>query len=228
MLTTPAPRRLRSPLPIAPLHFALLLALSVALLALPTVSIADRSESELEKLRHGGANERRDAALWLGENGKSAAVPELVKALRDRDRMVRMLSENSIWSIWLRSGNEEIAGHLLEGAEHLRATRYAEAVKAFDRVVATDGEFAEGYNKRATALYYLGDFEGSMADIRETLKRNPYHFGALSGAGLCMMALEDPAAALQYFERALEINPNMPGVVRMARRLRRDLATKML
>jgi tetratricopeptide (TPR) repeat protein len=44
------------------------------------------------------------------------------------------------------------------------------------------------------------------------LKRNPRHFGAISGIGLIYLKLEDYEQALQWFRRALEVNPNMTGV----------------
>jgi tetratricopeptide (TPR) repeat protein len=44
------------------------------------------------------------------------------------------------------------------------------------------------------------------------LKRNPKHFGALSGLGQIHVKLEQYEEALKWFERALEVNPNMIGV----------------
>ncbi len=51
-----------------------------------------------------------------------------------------------------------------------------------------------------------------MADCAEVLKRNPNHFGALSGYGQLYLQLDEPEKALQYFERAYAINPGMNGV----------------
>ena len=44
------------------------------------------------------------------------------------------------------------------------------------------------------------------------IKRNPYHFGALAGYGQIYLRLEDYELALEYFRRALEVNPNMDSV----------------
>ena len=174
-----------------------------------------------DMLRSGETAARREAALWLGQHASQDSVPRLVEALRDRDPGVRLIGENSIWKIWMRSGDSAVDRRLNEGTALLQRGELAAALAIFEDVVQMDGEFAEGYNKRATALYYLGDYQRSLSDIEETLKRNRYHFGALSGAGMCMMALEQPAVAAHYFERALEINPNLPGVADTIRRLRR-------
>ncbi len=44
------------------------------------------------------------------------------------------------------------------------------------------------------------------------IKRNPQHFGALSGYGQIYFQLEDYDKSLEYFRRALAVNPNMGGV----------------
>jgi tetratricopeptide (TPR) repeat protein len=55
--------------------------------------------------------------------------------------------------------------------------------------------------------------------------RNPQHFGALSGYGLIFFRQEDYERAIAWWERALEVNPNMLGVaanLAQARALLRD------
>ena len=86
-------------------------------------------------------------------------------------------------------------------------------------------DYAEGWNRRATVYYLAGDYRKSIADCDEVLKRNPRHFGALSGLGQIHLALADEEAALAWFRRALEVNPNMVGVefnIRMLEERRRD------
>jgi tetratricopeptide (TPR) repeat protein len=58
----------------------------------------------------------------------------------------------------------------------------------------------------------MGDFDQSLKDCDEVIERNPSHFGALSGYGLIYTAKGELEKALSYFERAIQINPNMPGV----------------
>ena len=55
-------------------------------------------------------------------------------------------------------------------------------------------------------------FRSSLADCHEVMKRNPYHFGALSGYGQIYFQLEQYDKALVYWRGALKVNPNMPGV----------------
>jgi tetratricopeptide (TPR) repeat protein len=58
----------------------------------------------------------------------------------------------------------------------------------------------------------LGEYAKSAADCDEVLKRNPQHFGALSGYGMIWLRLDQPARALERFEQALAVNPNLESV----------------
>ena len=86
------------------------------------------------------------------------------------------------------------------------------AVRTFTRIIEHKPDFAEGWNKRATVLYMLGEYQKSLADCDEVMKRNPYHFGALSGYALIYTRLEYYDRALEYSRRALKVNPNMDAV----------------
>jgi tetratricopeptide (TPR) repeat protein len=58
----------------------------------------------------------------------------------------------------------------------------------------------------------MGEYQKSLADCDEVMKRNPYHFGALSGYGMIYLQLDEPAKALDYFQRALKVNPNLESI----------------
>lgn len=57
-----------------------------------------------------------------------------------------------------------------------------------------------------------GDLKKSLADCDEVMKRNPNHFGTLSGYAQIYVRLERYERALDYSRRALAINPNLDGV----------------
>lgn len=166
----------------------------------------------LRELASENVRTRQSAVARLAQTGEMADVPALLAALDDDDAVVRAGSEQAIWAIWSRSGDPEVDRLFSEGAEHLARRRLPESVAVFTRIIERKPDFAEGWNKRATALYLAGDLDASAADCDEVLKRNPSHFGALSGYGLISLQRGEPEAALGYFERALALNPNMPGV----------------
>ncbi|OLC10437.1 MAG: hypothetical protein AUH77_01105 [Candidatus Rokubacteria bacterium 13_1_40CM_4_69_39] len=147
-------------------------------------------------------------------------IPRLARALRDADPLVRTFAESALWQVWSRSGDAEVDRLLALGVEQMQARDGEAAVETFTRVIARRPEFAEGWNKRATVYYLLGEYTKSLADCDEVLKRNPYHFGALSGYGMIYLQLDQPTRALEYFERALAVNPNLSSVQEAADQLK--------
>jgi tetratricopeptide (TPR) repeat protein len=169
---------------------------------------------------------RRQAAVWLGQKGFMDDAPALVQALQDRDPIVRASAEQALWQVWSRSGDDEADRLLARGIEQMSARESDAAVETFSRVIARRPDFAEGWNKRATAHYLMGAYAKSLADCDEVLKRNPHHFGALSGYGMIYLQLDQPARALEYFERALAVNPNLSSVLDTVEMLKRLLSQR--
>jgi tetratricopeptide (TPR) repeat protein len=163
-------------------------------------------------LKHSDAAMRAEAVAWLAERGTMTDQPLLIRRLRDEDEFVRAFAEQALWLLWSRSGDAAVDKLMAEGIVHMQASRYAEAIAIFGDIIRRKPGFAEGWNKRATAYFLAGDYRHSLADCDQVMKRNPYHFGALSGYGQIYTRLEQYEKAIGYWRRALEVNPNMQGV----------------
>lgn len=198
--------------------------LTVLVLALTgTVALAAEAAGRERALRQLGATDvqaRRLAAERLGDVGTYTDVRTLMRALRDPDPRVRAAAESSIWQLWSRSGDPTIDGLIAAGVAQMNAGAHDAAIATFTAVIERRPDFAEGWNKRATALFVVGELDRSAADCAEVLRRNPLHFGALAGMGQIHVRREQPEAALRYFERALRLNPNLRGVAANAHALR--------
>ena len=166
------------------------------------VAIADTRDVETRRL----------GVLALGERGLMTDMPQLSQALRDVDPLVRAFAENTMWRVWSRSGDDAVDQLFAVGVEQMDARLGEAAVETFTEVIRRRPEFAEGWNKRATVYYLVGEYEKSLADCDEVMKRNPYHFGALSGYGMIYLKLDRPAKALDYLQQALRVNPNLESV----------------
>lgn len=119
--------------------------------------------------------------------------------------------ERKIWAIWLEASDEKAQDLLDAGIDAMNRGDHRSALDAFNKVVAVAPDFAEGWNKRATLHYIMGNLESSLEDITRTLELEPRHFGALSGRGLVYANLDDLEKALIAFEGALAVNPKMAG-----------------
>jgi len=192
---------------------SLLLACALTAAVFPAFPEPPKTRGEaLKALASPETTQRAEAVVWLANRGSMGDAPLLHQRLRDESGLVRSYAEQGLWLLWSRSGDAQIDALRARGVEEMQAGRLDEAIRIFSQVIKTRPEFAEGWNKRATAYYLAGEYKLSLEDCDEVLKRNPQHFGALSGAGQIHYALENYELALVWFRRALEVNPNMVGV----------------
>jgi tetratricopeptide (TPR) repeat protein len=141
----------------------------------------------------------------------SEPLAELFAELRtEQDAARAAQTEKEIWAEWMDSGDREINHKLATGALAMRMGRLETALRLFNEVTELDPEFAEGWNKRATALYLDGQYEPSLAAIRKTLELEPRHFGALSGRAMIYQRQGRTRGAARTYERILEIYPTQP------------------
>ena len=133
------------------------------------------------------------------------------------------LIEGLIWTLWFESGSPDIDRLIEAGNDAMGAGRYEDALARFTRVIERDPASSEGWNRRATLYYLMGNFDASVRDIQETLAREPRHFGALSGLGLINSALERWDSAVKAYEAALRVNPFLPGAKKNVEDLRKKL-----
>jgi Flp pilus assembly protein TadD len=170
--------------------------------------------------------ERLDAVRVLSEIGRPEDLPPLMGALYDSDDQVRQLAESAVWRVWSRSGDAG-ADHLLEqGVGQMQTGQLDLALRTFSRAIELRPDFAEAWNKRATVYFLLGEDDLSLKDCDEVLKRNPRHFGVLAGYGQIYLRKGNLARALDYFQRALAINPNMDGVRSLIEAVERALGER--
>jgi len=199
----------------------LVLAIACLVPAMPAAAAPDRPSraQALAALKRTDADERRRGALGLAIVGRMEDAPTLIIALRDTDERVRVVAEQALWAVWSRSGDARVDELFARGVAQMGEQRLPEAIATFTRVIELKPDFAEGWNKRATAYFLAGEFRRSLKDCGEVVKRNPQHFGVLSGYGQIYLELDQPEKALEYFRRALEVNPNLEGVQGLAERL---------
>lgn len=142
---------------------------------------------------------------------------EALAMLRGDDPAEIARAEAALWQMWLKSGTAEVDALLVEGVEAMERRDFEDAERIFTRVIGLAPEFAEGWNKRATVRYLAENYEGAIADCEATLARKPHHFGALSGQGLCHVALGQHRQAAEMFRKTLGVHPHLDAARRNLR-----------
>ena len=114
------------------------------------------------------------------------------------------------------------------GTRSMDAGQFEQAIGIFSSLIQKAPDFAEAGNKRATIYFMIGDYSLSIEDVDRTLALEPRHFGALSGLGQIELLRGNGDAALNAFERALEVHPKLPGIGRLIKKLEDDVRGRPL
>ena len=142
---------------------------------------------------------------------RDPSLPPLFKFLKTATRPDEAgLVEDKIWEIWAATGDPALDHLMIASSDAMAKGDYLAALDDLNRIVAKKPDFAEAWNKRATVYYLMGDYQKAIADIDQTLKLEPRHFGALSGLGLSNLKLGNDAAAADAFRRVIAIDPLYP------------------
>jgi tetratricopeptide (TPR) repeat protein len=149
-----------------------------------------------------------------------------LKAATVEEEADAMVAE--IWQLWLQSGRPDMDAAMRQAVDFMGQGLPALAMPVLDDIVARAPDWAEGWNKRATVLYFLGEHDRSLADIERTLALEPRHFGALAGIGLIRIAKGEHRAALAALRRALGINPFLKKRFGLIPALEREVGEKPL
>lgn len=143
-------------------------------------------------------------------------------ASKDEDETAGVITQ--LLHLYSESGSDTADLLLRRARQAIGVENYSDALKILDATVALLPDWAEGWNARATARYLDDDYNGSMADIAQTLKREPKHIGALMGMGMILEAREKREDALKVYERVLEIAPHWRNAEEAADKLKKALA----
>lgn len=117
-----------------------------------------------------------------------------------------------IWDIWLHSGSPTVDLIMSRSVDAIEKEQLTHALELLDALVVLAPDFAEAWNKRATVLYYLGEPERSLADIGQTLQKEPRHFGALSGLAMILEDRKEHDKAAIVREKIRVLSPLLPNL----------------
>ena len=118
--------------------------------------------------------------------------------------------ESKIWKLWTTHPSEQTLTDLLEkGSYYMSQNQLTSAHNVFSKAIELDPNWAEAWNKRATVLYLMGNYDLSQNDIDKVLSLEKRHFGALAGQGLVQTALNNYQNAINSYKEVEKIYPTM-------------------
>jgi tetratricopeptide (TPR) repeat protein len=127
--------------------------------------------------------------------------------------------EEHIWALWTASHSDTTNLLMSRVQAAIEAKDLDLAIKLLDGVIKIKPNYVEAWNRRATIYYMKKDYGRALADIREVLRREPRHFGALSGLGLIMQDIGDDKQALEVYRRALAVYPRLQRIPEIVKTL---------
>jgi len=183
-------------------------------------------QQALRTLNHSDPQQRFEAMNRLALIGTADAADAVLPRLHDKEPVLRNVALGTVWQMWGRTGDKEIDTMYGDGTAEMKEGNVLEAIRIFSDIITKRPAFAEAWNKRATLYFMVGQFELSMQDCEEVLKRMPKHFGALSGYAQMLAERDQPEKALDLMQRAVAVNPNMVNAERLMADLRRRIEIK--
>jgi len=139
---------------------------------------------------------------------QTSTLDELFEQLQEGDGGGYERIERKIWREWRRSGSDSVDFLLERGMDAMSNGNLTTAVEHFTAAIDHAPDFAEAWNMRATTFFMMDEFGLSVADIQETLRLNPRHFGALGGFGMILEQTERPKQAMGVYKKLLNVHPH--------------------
>ena len=124
------------------------------------------------------------------------------------DMMLQNQIVGEIWSEWMKTNNSQIEKVMNIMPYFFETQNYEEAIEALNYVIELDPNFAEGYNKRATFYFLIGEYEKSINDIDITLSLEPRHFGAMDGLARILISYGNFSKAIEVYNEMKILMPN--------------------
>lgn len=153
--------------------------------------------------------------------GSQKLLDELAKSsnLKEAQPIV-----DALWKDWINAHQSAHEQDLMKrGINAMNQGFLNEAEDLFDNLIQKNPDFVEAWNKRATVRFMQSKFNVSQDDVFEVLKREPRHFGALSGLALIYIKLGEIEKAITTYEKLRTIFPASPEPERYIPLLRKKL-----
>jgi len=131
--------------------------------------------------------------------------------------------EQRIWVLWIRSPSDTTNLLMSRVQKAIAGKDLALALRLLDAITKIKPDYVEAWNRRATIYYMKKEYGSALNNIRQVLKLEPRHFGALTGLGLILQDIGDDKQALEVYRRALKVYPKLERVPDIVKKLQEKI-----
>ena len=152
---------------------------------------------------------------------KTSELNKLFSELKNSKNLSSaQIVEKKIWEIWQIHPSDDRRGFRLtellnQGSRLMSSGELRKAYMLFTKIIATEPDWSEAWNKRATVLYLMNRYQSSLDDIKITLTLEPRHFAAMSGQALNYIELKQYEKAIKSYKAAQTIYPLLGSAKKM-------------
>ena len=124
---------------------------------------------------------------------------------------------------WAKSGSATVDLLMQRAADSMTKKDNAAAMDVLDQAIVLDPDYAEAWNRRATLNFTMDQWGKSLADIEQTLRREPRHWGAMMGLAMILEQTGHKDKALATYMKVLDVYPALDSAQKAAGRLADEL-----
>lgn len=101
------------------------------------------------------------------------------------------------------------------GIAYFCQTRYEKALEDFTAATHCEPDNSRAFYHLGTVNRVMGDHSSAIRHLQQSLTLNPYRIEALMESAKVSFEMENYSAVLEYCEKALRINPELPPVLKL-------------
>ncbi|CCE97336.1 putative TPR repeat-containing protein [Sinorhizobium fredii HH103] len=109
---------------------------------------------------------------------------------------------------WQDSGSATVNLLMQSADKAITDDKKPVALDILDQVIALAPNYVEGWNRRATLHFQMGNYRKSMSDIYRVLALEPRHFGAIAGMATMLEAAGKNELAMRAWQQFLDVYPS--------------------
>jgi cytochrome c-type biogenesis protein CcmH/NrfG len=149
------------------------------------------------------------ATMQTGQPAAAGAAQQPMPTLSDMKRMADKQAEPLLTK--LKADPKDVDALNKTALTYKSAHQFEEAITYFQKALAIDPKNVPIRTDMASCLYYTGNVDGAISELKTSLSYDPKHAGTLMNLGIIKWkGKDDVAGAVAAWQALLKSNPDFP------------------